>query len=50
MRQKRKLKLLDGGTILEVYRNGEAYEIEFMDKKGRTIEVVTLFRTKEKTE
>ena len=30
------------GTIVEVYKNGEAYEVEFTNKKGETIALLTL--------
>ncbi len=37
-------KLYEGqvGTVVEVYRDGEAYEVEFVDREGRTYGLVTL--------
>lgn len=37
-------KLLKGdeGTIVEVYKNGEAYEVEFISKEGKTVALLTL--------
>jgi Domain of unknown function (DUF4926) len=32
----------DVGTVVAVYANGKAYEVEFMTLQGRTIAVVTL--------
>ena len=32
----------DVGTIVLVYRNGQAYEVEFMTLEGMTVAVVTL--------
>jgi hypothetical protein len=32
----------DVGTIVLVYRNGQAYEVEFMILEGMTVAVVTL--------
>ncbi len=32
----------DTGTIVEVYNNGNAYEVEFIDDNGRTIALLTL--------
>lgn len=32
----------DLGTVVHVYKDGQAYEVEFMTLKGETIEVVTL--------
>ncbi|MDE3017645.1 MAG: DUF4926 domain-containing protein [Nitrospirota bacterium] len=32
----------DVGTVVLVYRNGQAYEVEFMTLEGRTVAVVTL--------
>lgn len=49
-KKKYKLKELDVGTIVDVYAGGEAYEIEFIDKKGKMIELVTLCRGKEENE
>ncbi|MGC2238322.1 MAG: DUF4926 domain-containing protein [Pyrinomonadaceae bacterium] len=30
------------GTIVEVYNNGEAFEVEFVDKEGHTYGLLTL--------
>ncbi len=30
------------GTVVHVYKDGQAYEVEFTDAEGRTIDVVTL--------
>ncbi|MDJ0658392.1 MAG: DUF4926 domain-containing protein [Crocosphaera sp.] len=30
------------GTVVEIYQNGEAYEVEFSDKNGQTYGLVTL--------
>ncbi|MGK7960041.1 DUF4926 domain-containing protein [Crocosphaera sp.] len=30
------------GTVVEIYKNGEAYEVEFSDKNGQTYGLVTL--------
>lgn len=30
------------GTIVEVYNNGEAFEVEFVDKDGNTYGLLTL--------
>ena len=37
-------RLLEGqvGTIVEVYKGGEAFEVEFVDLQGRTYGLVTL--------
>lgn len=32
----------DIGTIVEVYNNGDAYEVEFVDNSGRTTALLTL--------
>ncbi|MGH7859523.1 MAG: DUF4926 domain-containing protein, partial [Candidatus Binatia bacterium] len=32
----------DVGTVVHVYRDGEAYEVEFLTLDGRTAAVVTL--------
>jgi len=32
----------DVGTVVLVYRDGQAYEVEFMTLEGRTVAVVTL--------
>ena len=36
--------LLSGqvGTIVEIYNDGEAYEVEFVDGEGRTYSLLTL--------
>jgi len=36
------LKAGDVGTVVHVYRQGEAFEIEFMTLDGTTVAVVTL--------
>lgn len=37
-------KLYEGqvGTVVEVYKNGEAFEVEFVDREGKTYGLVTL--------
>ncbi len=30
------------GTVVEIYNNGEAYEVEFADNNGQTYALVTL--------
>ena len=30
------------GAVVEVYNNGEAFEVEFVDRKGRTYGLLTL--------
>ena len=35
----------DVGTVVHVYRDGEAYEVEFLTLDGRTAAVVTLEAT-----
>lgn len=30
------------GTVVEIYKNGEAYEVEFSDEDGQTYALVTL--------
>ena len=37
-----KLEAGDVGTVVFVYRDGEAYEVEFLTLDGRTAAVVTL--------
>lgn len=32
----------DVGTVVLIYRDGQAYEVEFMTLEGRTVAVVTL--------
>lgn len=36
------LKAGDVGTVVHVYRQGEAFEVEFMTLDGTTVAVVTL--------
>lgn len=36
------LKAGDVGTIVHIYRHGEALEVEFMTLDGRTVAIVTL--------
>jgi hypothetical protein len=36
------LRAGDVGTIVHVYKDGEAYEVEFVTLEGRTAAVVTL--------
>ena len=36
------LKSGDVGTVVHVYRDGAAYEIEFLALDGRTLDVVTV--------
>lgn len=36
------LKKGSTGTIVDVYEDGEAYEVEFMTDEGKTIAVLTL--------
>ena len=36
------LKTGDVGTVVHVYHNGEAFEVEFMTLDGGTVAVVTL--------
>jgi hypothetical protein len=36
------LKRGDVGTIVHVYRDGKAYEVEFVTLEGKTVAVVTL--------
>lgn len=35
----------DAGTVVDVYENGEAYEVEFMTDEGKTIALLTLNST-----
>lgn len=37
-----KLSRGDVGTVVHVYKNGAAYEVEFVDGGGRTVALVTL--------
>lgn len=32
----------DVGTVVLIYRDGQAYDVEFMTLEGRTVAVVTL--------
>lgn len=36
------LKTGDVGTVVHIYRDGEAFEVEFMTLEGGTVAVVTL--------
>ena len=36
------LKAGDVGTVVHVYRHGEAFEVEFMTLDGTTVAIVTL--------
>ena len=36
------MKAGDAGTVVHVYRDGLAYEVEFMTLDGKTVAVVTL--------
>lgn len=40
--KKHKLKKGDSGTVVLVYKEGKAYEVEFVASNGRTIAVLTL--------
>ena len=37
-----RLKAGDVGTVVHVYKKGEAYEVEFMTLNGETVTVTTL--------
>ncbi len=37
-----RLEAGDVGTVVQVYRDGQAYEVEFLTLDGRTAAVVTL--------
>jgi hypothetical protein len=37
-----RLKAGDVGTVVHVYKKGEAYEVEFMTLSGETVTVTTL--------
>ena len=37
-----RLKAGDVGTVVHVYKKGEAYEVEFMTLNGETVAVTTL--------
>lgn len=39
-----KLAVGDVGTVVHVYRGGEAFEVEFVSLDGETVAVVTLER------
>ena len=34
------------GSVVEIYNNGEAYEVEFIDREGKTYAVETIEATK----
>jgi hypothetical protein len=36
------LRAGDVGTVVHIYRHGEAFEVEFMTLDGRTVAIVTL--------
>lgn len=36
------LKAGDVGTVVHIYRYGEAFEVEFMTLNGRTVTIVTV--------
>ena len=36
------LKAGDVGTVVYIYRHGEAFEVEFMTLDGKTVAIVTL--------
>jgi ATP-dependent exoDNAse (exonuclease V) alpha subunit len=36
------LRAGDVGTVVHIYRQGEAFEVEFMTLDGRTVAIVTL--------
>ncbi len=40
--EKKKIELFDTATVIEIYGDGEAYEMEFFDKEGKTIGVYTV--------
>ena len=40
--KKYKLKKGDAGTVVLVYREGKAYEIEFVNTEGKTVALLTL--------
>jgi len=44
-RQAERLTAGDVGTVVHVYDNGAAYEVEFVTLDGETVAVVTLERT-----
>ena len=37
-----KLKKGESGTIVEIYKRGKAYEVEFMNEEGKTLALLTL--------
>ena len=39
---KHNLKKGARGTVVEIYKNGEAYEIEFVNAEGKTVALLTL--------
>lgn len=39
-----KLPAGDIGTVIHVHRDGEAFEVEFVDENGRTVALVSLDR------
>jgi hypothetical protein len=41
-----KLAAGDVGTVVHIYRDGGAYEVEFVSLDGETIAIVTLERSK----
>ena len=43
------LKAGDVGTVVHVYRQGEAFEVEFMTLDGGTVAIVTLPASKVRT-
>ena len=43
------LKAGDVGTVVHVYRQGEAFEVEFMTLDGGTVAIVTLSVSKVRT-
>ena len=43
------LKSGDVGTVVHVYRQGEAFEVEFMTLDGTTVAVITLPATNVRT-
>jgi hypothetical protein len=43
--EQEELKTGDPGTIVYVHGQGEAYEVEFMDRKGNTIAVTTVLES-----
>jgi hypothetical protein len=39
---KEKLESGDGGTVVHIHKDGEAYEVEFVTLMGRTVTVATV--------